>query len=120
VTTQPRFRFRLGILLLAVAWSVIVVWLNVTPLQINTTPFKIFEAYDFQRYGWPFVYLGRPDVRGQHPAKADVWDSQALAKDAIVGIVLVVVVTRASADLLRCVKHVFHRVQQSTSDRNPP
>jgi hypothetical protein len=109
VTKFLRFRFSLTTLLLAVAWSAVAVWINVTP-RVTVAEASIVRprtviSFHLAHWGWPWDYADDlaeflPDRVPRCPASGltSYW---ALAGDAAVGVLLVVVLTWCSNQLLR-------------------
>lgn len=111
MTRLIRFRFSLATLLIATAWSAVMVWANVTPRSCVVTveplvwgePILQPERLEhppmmFAHWGWPWDYAIGFWVPGCVPY---VRSYAALAADAGVGVLLVVVLTCGSNQLLR-------------------
>ena len=97
-----RFRFSLGMLLIAMAWSAVVVWpntrLNELPIGTTTEQMKL----RLTELGWPWKYsmlvADSNGVTYRSLIAADYW---TMAADAAFGILLVVMLTWATSLLLR-------------------
>ena len=117
MTKLPRFRFSLATMLLMMAWSAVVVWINITPCVAYrdqpTETLELLTAY----FGWPWAYALKivlVGIGGERPPidQVDVtWWPWALAGDAVVGVLLVAMLTWGSGFVVRRVKHVFRRVE---------
>ena len=119
MTRLAHFRFSLGTLLLAVAWSAVVVWLNITAgeVQVDDPNAPFGPGYRWLHYGWPWTYAW--DVCRLHVPPNGVhfaWYSWVLVLDTVVGILIVAVLTWASGYLSRRVKHVYRRVKSPQAD----
>jgi hypothetical protein len=106
VTHFLRFRFSLRTLLIAMAWSAVVVWMNVTPRldDPNYLPGEFFPRA--VHYGWPWCYawiftVGRLPVQLPRLESRWPWSGWSLTGDVAVGVLLVVVLTWGSNQLLR-------------------
>ena len=118
-----RPQFSLATLLIAMAWSAVVLWLNTTPHQREPSfPVVLFPKV-FSQYGWPWICLwtirefqslvdfsrlnlGEPLHSG--------WYHWSLLGDIAVGLLLVVVLTWISSLLLRRVISRLRRMSQET------
>jgi hypothetical protein len=108
VTRRLRFRFSLLTMLIAVAWSAVVVWVNLMPRIVHERVLDLrgngFLDQYLIRWGWPFPYSDSIafylyPVSELQPDTIDrPW---SLAGDIAVGLLLVVVLTWASNQLLR-------------------
>jgi hypothetical protein len=87
----PRFRFSLATLLIAVTWSAVVVWMNVTP--------RAWERGVGR--GYPLFYTSIFAIHYFEYEPPCYWDSWSLAWDAVIALLLVVVLTWVSKFLLR-------------------
>lgn len=101
----PRFRFGLATLLIAMAWSAVAVWVNIRP-RVVVWPELRPEGFAVAYYGWPWCYTFVPlSSAAKVPRFGNVhvlpWGYRALAEDAAVGVVLVVLLSWASSQLLR-------------------
>jgi hypothetical protein len=118
----------LATLLIAMAWSGVVVWLNTRshvtrPLQQIILPADNLERPDdfmvVNDFGWPWDYTTFIDSYPVSPRSARLrsqsnfenlgWSRWNLAGDAVVGVILVVVLTWASSQLLRRVTSRLRR-----------
>ena len=118
-----RFRFSLATLLLAVAWSAIVIRIEATPvvtLQLlfprpNSPPIMNHDHgpthLPWVHLGWPFWYAS--GIKGL-PLHTRPW---ALAADATFGAVLVAALTWVSGCLWRGIKYVFQRAGRPSLGR---
>lgn len=118
-----RFRFSLMTLLIAMAWSAVVVWVNVTPRFVgfshvnygdNGLPPESWRIPGVAEYGWPWTYglcYGFFDSPHDLPRlQAEIVSGYlALAGDATVGLLLIVVLTWTSSLLLRRVADRLRR-----------
>lgn len=117
MTKLPRFRFSLATLLLVVSWSAVMLWMNTTPCVVNrdqpTETLELLTAY----YGWPWAYALKVvlvGIGGELPPISGVdvkWWPWALVGDAVVGVLLVALLTWALKYLWRHAKHVFRRAE---------
>jgi hypothetical protein len=117
VTRLPRFRFSLMTLLLAITWSGVVAWMNVTPrldfscftnveYEDNGLPPESWSAPGAAEYGWPWAYglccgLFHPADELPRLQMGMIGRYRALAGDVAVGVLLVAVLTWGSSQLLR-------------------
>lgn len=108
-----RFCFSLT-LLLAVAWSAVVVWMNVTP-RVTFEEYSFLNApgrmeigeVRYLNWGWPYRYQSRcTDALEVPPPGLDRW---ALSADAGVGLLFVIASTWGSKQLLRRVEARLRR-----------
>jgi hypothetical protein len=120
-----RFRFILASLLLAVTWSGVAVWVNITPrfrgfthvtYGDNELPPESWSA----EYGWPWTYRlcnGFFDSPHDLPRlQAEMVSGySALSGDIAVGLLLVAVLTWASSQLLR---RVADRLRRRTAEES--
>jgi hypothetical protein len=98
----------LATLLIAMAWSAVMVWMNTTPrLTAAEPPFVRPRGMYFHlaNWGWPFKYTDTtaellPEPRPRFPPFG-ITRPWALAGDVLVGVLLVVVLTWGSNQLLR-------------------
>jgi hypothetical protein len=113
-----RPQFSLATLLIAMAWSGVAVWVNITPrvrseeiINIIDLPGVRFQYYD-ARWGWPCYYAGDSSTDrtslSQLPTHGRI-HYRAMLLDAVVGVLLVVVLTWASSQLLRRVTSRLRR-----------
>jgi hypothetical protein len=106
VTRRIRFRFSLATLLLAVSWFAGAVWMNVTP-RVDLVHIPDHSALRIlcTCHGWPWTLHYGYDFlapSGHLPLiPSGVWRCWALAGDIAVGLLLVVVLTWGSNQLLR-------------------
>jgi hypothetical protein len=124
MTKLPRLRFSLATLLLVVSWSAVMLWVNTTPCVVNrdqpTETLELWGAY----YGWPWAYnLGiiLVGIGGERPPinRVDVkWWPWAMVGDAVVGVLLVALLTWGSGYLWRRVRHGFRRAESTPADAN--
>ena len=102
MTRLIRFRFSLATLLIATAWSAVMVWMNVTP---RVTFVKLMYAthsdvgYYDARWGWPCDYAAyrafERFLLPRLPSRGEFY-RHAMLLDAVFGVLLVVGLTWAS------------------------
>jgi hypothetical protein len=100
-----RPQFSLATLLIAMAWFAVVLWVNTTP-RVVVWPVLDPEGFAVAYYGWPWCYTFVPlSSAAKAPYFGNVhvlpYGYRALAEDAAVGVVLVVVLAWVSSHLLR-------------------
>lgn len=105
-----RPQFSLATLLIAMAWSGVVVWINIKPHAIvarRLTQLAPTEEFFLEaECGCPFCHLTKIGISSSpdrfEAGFTDVsWHYWALAADVAVGVLLVVVLAWASSQLLR-------------------
>lgn len=114
-----RLRFSLATLLLVVSWSAPVLWLNTTalvPPPLDDSDNNECSGIADIGFGWPWEYtrtlVGCVDsYQRVRVEPAMLSNYRALVGDAVVGILLVAVLTCTSAFLLRRASHVFRRAE---------
>jgi hypothetical protein len=115
VNRRLRFRFSLATLLIAMAWSGGMVWMNVTPRVESSKGSETDErtVVAVLAYGWPCAYFSffawytLPRQPRRESMKID--SPWALAGDVVVGVLLVAVLTWGSTQLLRRVTSRLRR-----------
>jgi hypothetical protein len=113
VTKFLRFRFSLATLLLATAWSAVMVWINIMPRLVDPDYLPGEFLPRLVQYGWPWCYawtfavcrlpVQLPNLPVELPDLGArlYWSGWSFTGDAGVGLLLVVVLTWASSQLLR-------------------
>lgn len=98
MTKLARYQFSLATMLLVAMWSAVGLWMNTTEYVV---PWFVPPDCEFERsvYGLPWYYWSAKPYAH--------WRQWALAGDAVIGVLLVVVLTWGSTLLLRVAKHVF-------------
>jgi hypothetical protein len=101
VSKRVRFRFSLLTLLLAMAWSAVVVWMN-TLVRVEGLGLQVGSRRWTDSAGWPLRYAEDIYLEGDRPFLfyTGRWYA-ALVADSAIGILLVVVLTWVSNQLLR-------------------
>jgi hypothetical protein len=139
VTNFRRFRFSLVTLLIATAWSAVVVWINITPLGHTHSSYN-GQDFEGHHYGWPYTYGWTGHEHPDNPHLRYGWDGRMLPPspnheessirivsypnlpaDAAAGVLLVVVLTWGSNQLLRRVgarlrRHTVSCLNKQASD----
>jgi hypothetical protein len=110
VSRRLRFRFSLATLLITMAWSAVVVWINVTPrFALERLSVVGRHGHDqigvyLIRWGWPFPYANSfvfwPVPLSDFPP-GGIEAYWAFAGDVAVGVLLVAALTWGSNQLLR-------------------
>ena len=108
MSRRIRFRFSLATLLIAMAWSACVVWMNAPGcVELMSTCDIIHEQFANAeaKYGWPWQWASRFELHTK-PASADpglfvITSGPALAGDVAAGVLFVIALTWASGQLLR-------------------
>lgn len=97
-----RPQFSLATLLIAMAWSAVMVWVNVTP---HVTRYRVGIHASVVEIGWPWTYAWclqtSEDAIAPQRRIIKVIGSWPIVSNAVVGVLLVAVLTWASSLLLR-------------------
>jgi hypothetical protein len=111
VTKSARFRFSLATMLLVVTWFAVVLGIMTrSRVQLMRLPGRDLEIV-ITYYGWPWVCAVDERWRIGPPGSYLSFSYWRLVGDAVVGLLLVSVLTWSSRYLWRRAKHGFRRPQ---------
>ena len=114
-----RPQFSLATLLIAMAWSGVAVWVNITP---GVTRSRVGLHASVVEVGWPWTYAWclrySEDPIAPQRRIIKAIGSWPIVSNAAVGVLLVVVLTWASSQLLRRVTSRFQRDRFRPSSTN--